>query len=265
MKIHVLDINGKKAKEITTDLFEEPIREDIIFKVLEAQKEKLPYSSYYYAGVQHSAAGTVRHKRHAWKVSYGRGMSRIARKTMSRKGTQFSWVGAYSPNTRGGRRALPPRGIYRIKKINKKEIRKALLSALSYIADSNEVKKKYARLKDKEIKIKLPIVVEDKILKLKTKQFFESLKNILNELMEVAIQKKSVRAGIGKLRGRRYKQNAGLLFVIGKNESIKISGIEVIKTNKLKVEDLASGGARLCMFTEQAIKELENKNIESKK
>ncbi len=36
MKAQILDIEGKKIKEITTELFEEPIREDIIFKVIEA-------------------------------------------------------------------------------------------------------------------------------------------------------------------------------------------------------------------------------------
>ena len=38
MKAQILDINGNKIKEITTDLFEEPIREDIIFKVIEASR-----------------------------------------------------------------------------------------------------------------------------------------------------------------------------------------------------------------------------------
>ncbi len=259
MKAQVLDINGKKIKEITTNLFEELIRKDIILKVIEAEKTKQPYAPLLIAGMQHSASGKIRHKRHAWKVSYGRGMSRVPRKTMWRRGTQFSWVGAAAPNTRGGRRAHPPKTIRRIRKINKKELQKALTSALSYASSVKDLKEKYSSLKDKEIKIKLPIIVENKILGLKTKQFFESLKKILDDLIQIAIQKKTVRAGKGKLRGRKYKKNAGLLFVIGNNEEKKIKGIDVIKSNELKVGDLAFGGARLTMFTENAVKDLGEK------
>jgi len=258
MKAQILDINGKKVKEITTELFEEPIREDIIFKVIEAERVWQPYSNYYWAGMDRSASGKVRHKRHSWKTTYGKGMSRIPRKTMWRRGTQFSWVGAIIPSVKGGRRAHPPKNKLNLNKINKKELRKALLSALTYTSSSEELIKKYASLKDKKIDIELPIILEDKIIFLKTKEILKSLDNILGELRNIAIQKRSIRAGRGKSRGRKYKKNSGLLFVVGKNEKKKIKGIEVIKANELKVTDLASGGARLTMFTENAIKDLEN-------
>jgi large subunit ribosomal protein L4e len=184
-------------------------------------------------------------------------MSRIPRKIMWRRGTQFSWVGATSPNTIGGRRAHPPKGLGALKKINKKEMKKAMLSALSYITSIEELKKKYSSLNNKKLDIKLPLVVEEKVLLLKTKEFMDFLKKILGELNNVAIQKKSVRTGIGKLRGRKNKKNAGLLFIIGNNESKKIKGIEIVKTNELKIKDLADGGARLTIFSEKAISELE--------
>jgi len=267
MKAQVLDINGKKIKEITTSLFEEPIREDIIYKIVEAEKTKQPYSTKLYAGMARSASGKIQHKRHAWNVSYGRGMSRIPRKTMWRRGTQFSWVGAIIPSAKGGRRAHPPKILERIKKINKKEINKALFSALTYSNSAEELKKKYSSISDKDIReLKLPIIVEDKILKLNTKQFLNALKKILKDFYSIAVQKKSKRAGIGKLRGRKYKKSAGALFVISKNEDMKINGIEVIKSNKLRVSDLADNGARLVLFSENAIKDLEaireNKNKE---
>ena len=258
MKLQVLDINGKKVREITTNLFEEPVREDIILKVIEAEKIKHPYAPKQYAGMNRSASGNVSHKRHSWGSDRGRGMSRIPKKTMWRRGTQFSWIGAIVPSTVGGRRAHPPKGIASLKKINKKELLKALFSALTYTSSIEELKKKYSKLKDKKIETKLPLVVENKILELKTKDFNKSLRNILNELYGVAIQKKSVRAGIGKLRGRRYKKNAGLLFVIGNDENIKIKGIKILKVNQLTVSDLASNGARLTMFSEKAIEDLEN-------
>jgi len=254
-KIQILDKEGKKIKETETKLFEEPIREDIIVKVVEAEKIGQPYSPKYRAGMNISASGNIKHTRHSWKSDRGKGLSRIPRKVFWRRGTQFSWEGAIIPSVKGGRRAHPPKGSVNLKKINKKEMQKALLSALSYVADSNELEKKYSSL-DK-IDAKLPLIVDDKIFKLKTKEFLESLKKILGDLYAVAVQKKSIRAGKGKARGRKYKKNAGLLFVIGNEEDKKINGIEVVKVNELRVSDLAGNGARLTLFSENAVKELE--------
>jgi len=267
MKLQILNTEGKKVSEKETKLFEEPVREDIIFKVIEVErmnsKREHPYAPKPYAGM--GVSRNARHKRHSWKSDRGRGISRIPKKTFWRRGTQFAWEGATVPFARGGRRAHPPKVETRIKKINKKELKKALLSCLTYVSNVNNLKKKYNSLNDKKIEINLPLVVESSILKLKTKDFFNSLKKVLNELYEIAIQKKSVRAGIGKRRGRKYKKSAGLLFIIGRDEDKKISGIDVVKTNNLKISDLASGGARLTLFSEQAVKELENILFENKK
>jgi len=254
MKIQILNKEGKKVKEVETKLFEEPIREDIIFKVVEAEKMGQPFSSKFRAGMDISASGNVTHRRHVWKTDRGRGITRIPRKILSRRGTQFSWEGAIIPSTRGGRRAHPPKGSVNLKKINKKEYKKALLSALSYVADNNELKKKYNSL-DK-VDNNLPLVVGDKIFELKTKEFFDSLKKILGDLYSVGIQKKSIRAGIGKMRGRKYKKNAGLLFVVGRDEDKKVKGVKVVKVPNLIVGDLAENGARLTLFSEKAVEEL---------
>ena len=93
----------------------------------------------------------------------------------------------------------------------------------------------------------------------------KSLKKILGDLYEVAIQEKSVRAGKGKMRGRKYKQNAGLLFIVGNDEDKNVNGIDIIKVNDLSVSDLASGGARLTLFSEKAIEELEKVFDDEKK
>ena len=65
--------------------------------------------------------------------------------------------------------------------------------------------------------------------------------------------------------GRKYKKNAGLLLVIGNEEKIKITGIDVAHSNKLTVSDLADCGARLTIFTEKSIKDLEKRRIGEKK
>ena len=66
------------------------------------------------------------------------------------------------------------------------------------------------------------------------------------------------------MRGRKYKKNAGLLFVVGNSEDTKIKGIDVVKTNELIVSDLASNGARLVMFSEKAIEGLEKVLMDGK-
>jgi len=257
-KIHILDTEGKKTKEITTGLFEEPIREDLIFKVIEAEKTRQPYKPRQYAGMDRSSSGKVQHKRHSWNTDRGKGMPRIPKKTMWRRGTQFSWIGAIIPSVRGGRRAHPPHGDIPDRKINKKELKKVLLSSLTYVSSIDEIKKKYSTISELKIETKFPIIVEDKILTLKTKEFYVALKKILGELFDVSVQKKAQRPGKGKFRGRKYKKSAGALLVIGAEENAKIQGIDVLRVSELSIADLADGGARITLFTEKAIKDLES-------
>lgn len=263
MKANLLDINGKKLKEITLpSCFSEKIREDIVAKVLEAKKTKQPYGPSPVAGKQNSASGNIQHTRSVWKTMQGKGISRVPRKIMSRRGSQFNWVGAEIPNARGGRRAHPPKvdSMINTKKINKKELEIALKSALAATVIAKMINEKYQTLNDKKIE-NLPLIVEDKFLGLKTKQQIQSLGNILGkDLIEVALKRKKVRSGIGKLRGRKYKENAGLLLVIGEKEKTKINAIEIKKVKELSVTDLAKGGlGRLTLYTEKALEDLNNK------
>ncbi|MEN9626112.1 MAG: hypothetical protein RL557_440 [archaeon] len=264
MKLTILDKNGKKMKEFTTELFEEPIRIDIIRKVIEAEREWHPNAPKLYAGMNRSASGQVRHKRHSWKSDRGKGMPRIPKKQMWRRGTQFSWEGAIIPSVRGGRRAHPPHGQLNNKKINKKEYQKAFLSSLSYISSPAEVQKKYDSLHTTSFNLSLPIIFDSQFFQMKTKEFLASLETVLGNSAAVAIQKKNLRAGRGKARGRKYKRSSGLLFVVGNNERAKISGIEMKPAQELTVSDIAENGARLTAFSEQAIKDLEKKYLEKK-
>ncbi len=261
MKSHIIDINGNKTKEINLPkCFSARIREDIVAKVLETKKTKQPYSPSPVAGKQHSASGKMRHRRHVWQTHYGKGMSRIPRKVMSRRGTQFNWIGAEISSTKGGRRAHPPKILSMIntKKINKKELRCALISALSATANPKIVAKKYSTLKDQKIN-GLPFVVDSKLISLKTKEMISSLAKILGEnLLSIAVQERSVRSGVGKLRGRRYKKNAGVLLVVGEKEKLKTSLFDVVRVDNLSINELAKGGlGRLTIYTENAIKGLE--------
>jgi large subunit ribosomal protein L4e len=259
-KLQIIGIDGNKAGEISTEIFESPIREDIIQKIVETEKEKQAYAPYYKAGMQTSASGNVKHNRHVWKTDRGKGLSRYPKKRMSDKGERFTWVAAAIPGVRKGRRAHPPRILKTELKINKKEQKLGFLSALALISSLEKIKQKYTGLENKELKIKLPLIVDAKVLNLKAKEFFNSMKKIIGEdLFEIAIQKSEVRAGRGKMRGRRYKTSAGALLVVGNSQDKKISGIDVKKVKELKLIDLASNGARLVMFTENAIKDFEEK------
>lgn len=263
MKTNLFDIHGNKKSQIEAPkFFSEKIREDLITKIIETKKDIQPYAPAEMAGKRYSARGKLHHRRHVWKNLYGRGMSRVPRKVFSRRGSQFSWAGASSPNTKGGVRAHPPRVEHwnKFKKINKKEMEIAFISALSASASSKLILKRYSNLNNEKVE-NLPLIVESGISKLKTKELITSIKKILGEnLFNVAIIKKTIRAGKGKLRGRKYKNNSGLLIVIGKEDKIKTGAFDVVNAKNLSINDLALGGlGRLVIYTENAIKEIGNR------
>lgn len=259
-KINILGANGNKEREISTTIFDGRVRADIVQKIAEIEKmsDKQEHAPFWLSGQQTSASGTVKHNRHVWKSDRGKGLARVPKKQMSRSGDRFVWVGAVIPGTRGGRRAHPPKLNGRECKINRKEMMLGWFGALAMVASKEAVINKYSSLEGKKVAIDLPLIVDSKILSLKAGSFLEAVKKITGELNEVAIQKKTIRPGRGKMRNRKYKKNAGVLLVIGNRENKKVSGIEVIKTEELRIMDLCSNGARLTMFTETAVKELED-------
>ncbi len=269
IKTKIIDLNGKRTKEIDLpSFFSEKIREDIVAKVLEAKKTQQPYAPSLVAGKQHSSSGKIVHRRHVWRSGYGRGISRIPRKIHSEKGSQFNWVGAEVSSTRGGRRAHPPKVIARIntKRINKKEMKIALFSALSATADKNWIASKYGNLNSKDIG-EFPLIVVSNLIFLKSKELISSLRKILGEsLFQIVFRKKKIRSGKGKQRGRRYKKNEGLLIITGAKEKILTSIFKTKGAENLSVDDLARGGlGRAVIYTEEAIKELQNKFTNAKK
>jgi len=270
-KAFVLSVEGKPAKEIAVpEFFSEKIREDIVQKCLEARKSKQPYAPFYMAGLQASASGQLKHARRKWKTAYGKGISRIPRKIMWRRGTQFFWIGATISGTRGGRKAHPPKikSMLNKRKINKKELKIAFLSAIAATANEQSIKKRYSSIRDE--KFNAPFIIEPKITGLKAKEFIEAIKKILGNLYSIALQKKTIRAGKGKLRGRKYRRSAGMLLVTGDDENARLSGIDIKKARELSIEDLAEGKlGRLVVYTEKALEDLQKRiegseRIESK-
>ncbi len=255
MKAKLYDKSGKTKGDVSLPkAFSGRIRADILLKVFEAQKGTFvqAYGAKEGAGAQYSASGISKKKRHDWKGTYGKGISRVPRKIMSRSGASFNWIGATVSNTRGGRRPHAPRALKNLfaKKINKKELVIALKSALIGSLDAKSLEKKFGR------KIGVGGVFTNDILSVKTKDFLAAMVAIFGE--ENFMKRKSVRAGIGKMRGRKYKRNAGMLFVVGNEESMKRSGIDIVRVSEMAVKDLAPNGVagRLVCYTEKAIEEI---------
>jgi len=241
-KAKLFDQTGQEKTIELPANFETPVRKDLILKVFESQKEKQPHGTMFMAGAWYSASGILRRKRHSWKVTYGKGISRVPRKIMSRHGSSFNWVGATASGTRGGRRAHPPKveeNQYR--KINQKEIIFALNSALS------------------SIKSKM-IVFDSSVLNIKAGKFIELVEKAFGN--ESILKERKKRAGKGKARGRRYKKTAGLLFIIASNEKTQRKGIDVVSVSELKMQNLAPRGLpgdRIVAFTENALNEIKEK------
>ena len=241
VKTKLLDKTGKATKDIDLPKnFSVKIRGDILQKVFEVQKGflKQSYGAMPGAGAGYSASGIIIRKRHAWKGGYGRGLARIPRKVMSRHGASFNWVAATVSSTRGGRKPHAPRGEKNhFKKINKKEFLIAMNSAFAGTAETAKV-------------------FDAGILELKTKDFKKVLEKLFGDAK--VWKKKTVRAGKGKSRGRKYKSNAGLVFVIGSDEKMKRKGIDVVRVNGLLIKDLAPNAlaGRLTCYTENAVKEI---------
>jgi len=170
---------------------------------------------------------------------------------------------ALAPGTVGGRAAHPPVSEKKIvKRIPKKEKRLALFSAIAATASRKIVTARGHRIEDVS---QIPPIVVSELEKLKrTKEVEETLISlgILSDIYRVKESRK-IRAGKGKLRGRKTKQAVGPLIVVAENKGIvkaarNVSGVDVITVSNLNAENLAPGThpGRLTIWTSSAIEKL---------
>ncbi|MDH3365378.1 MAG: 50S ribosomal protein L4 [Thermoplasmata archaeon] len=200
-----------------------------------------------------STAGS-RHSVSTW--GKGRGVARVQRLMNSSHAAQ-------SPNNVGGRRAHPPRVDKDYsKKINKKELLKAKLAALHATSVPDIVRHRGHRFDDE---LTVPVIVKDDLEAIKTtKEAVEVLSSIgVYDDVERAKNGRKIRAGKGKMRGRKYRNPRGLLVVLSNEcdggRSIRnLSGIEVVTPKALNVSMLAPGGdpGRLMVISESALSEM---------
>lgn len=266
MKIPVVDKTNKRTGDIElSSQFSESYRPDLIKRAVHALQSAArdQYGNYPEAGKRGSSKTSKRRRK--YRGTYGFGISRVRRKILSRRGTRFYWVGDFSAQTVGGKRAHPPKSekIWE-RKINKKENRKAVRSAMSATLDKNIVSARGHKIP--EI---YPFVISKSFEDLKkTSDVKESLHSLGfdNELSRSQIKK--VRAGLGKVRGRKYQRKKGILIVVGKNCPVvkaaeNLPGIDVIEAKALNAELLAPGGmpGRITLWTENAMNEIKEKKL----
>lgn len=245
--------------------FNEVVREDIIQRAVEAwwACQRQQYGADPRAGKKSSAK--LSRRRRDYKAAYGHGISRVPRKTLSRNGAHFNWQGAYAPGTVGGRRAFPPKPVKQwTQKINDKERTKAIRSALAATIDKDLVKARghkvppnYPFIASKEFEA---ITKTQDLLKILHDHGFDE------ELKRAAVR--TIRAGKGKMRGRKYVKRKGPLIVTAGDCKLlhaakNVPGTDVVPVSKLNAHLLAPGTkpGRLTIFTEQALEHLEKQKL----
>ncbi|AHF79589.1 50S ribosomal protein L4 [Thermococcus paralvinellae] len=250
MKVKVFSLNGEPIEEIELPkVFETPFRPDLIRRAVIAS---------WTHRIQPQGRDPMAGKRRVTEnIGKGHGMARVERiKTAPR-------FAAFVPFARGGRRAHPPK-VEKIiwEDINKKEKKLALMSAIAATANYDLVR---ARGHIIDNIPQIPLIVEDELEKIgKTRETREIFKKLgIWDDIERAKKNTKVRAGKGKMRGRRYKKAKGPLIVVAKNEGILLGarnhpGVDVVLVDNLGVEMLAPGThpGRLTVWTKGAIERL---------
>ena len=253
-KIKVYSLEGEVIDEIKLpDIFNEEFRPDIIKRaVISSQTARIqPWGTDPMAGKRTTAES----------YGSGRGAAMVPRVKGSRHpaGSKAAFV----PPAVGGRKAHPPRPItvYH-EKINRKERRLAIRSAFA-ATSFKEVVENRGHIID--FVRQVPVVSDVEFAKVKstkeTREIFKKL-GIMEDIVR-AKTGKTIRAGKGKLRGRKYKVPKGPLIVVGEDKGISLGarnhpGVDIVSVENLNTELLAPGThpGRFTIFTKSAIEKL---------
>lgn len=266
MKVQIVDAgNREKGHAELPFQFSEPVREDLIRRAVVSMQanRRQAYGSFPESGLQHSIE--ISKRRRDYKGVYGVGMSRTPRKIMSRSGTRMNWVGAFGPQTVGGRQAHPPTAEKSwAKKINDKERRKAIRSAIAATVHRDIVARRGHRIPEH-----YPIIIDASAESLSKTRDVEKMLSSLGFGAELArSSEKNIRAGKGKGRGRPYSRRKGPLIVISKRDKIaeaakNIPGVDVIDVRNLNAEMLAPGAkpGRATIWSSAAIDALTKEKL----
>jgi len=208
MKVNTLSINGSTEKELELPLiFSTPFRKDLIHKAF----VNLDSHRFQKQG-RHPTAGMDMVARSADPPT-GHGQARIARLRGGGGGRQGQAGGVAS--TRGGRQAHPPKAekvIY--KKLNKKENKLALCSAIAATASKQLVESRGHKIENID---SFPIIVSDSLESISTPKEMNKIFDALNLTQDVKrLESRKPRSGKSALRGRKKKVGKSIL-VVAKN------------------------------------------------
>ncbi len=247
-------VDGSKKKEIELPkAFNAEYRPDLIKRAVNASRSARiqPWAPNALAGKRTSA-------RYAGK---NRGIARTPRVI---DGGPMRYHGAFAPNTVTGRRAHPPKVEKKYKKkINKKERKLALMSAIASTKNSMLIRRRNHIINNVP---QIPLILEDKVQKIKKcQEMLECFKSFgLDEEILKSKNNRRIKAGRGKMRGRKYRRPKGPLIVISEDGGIykaarNIAGVDICHVNNLSTELLAPGSdaGRFTIWTESALKKLD--------
>ena len=248
MKTQVKTLEGGITRDIDLPaIFTEEYRPDLIKKAVMALQStrRQPHGTDPFAGIRSSAVG--------W--GSGRGSSHVPR---IKNGSRAAKV----PQAKGGREAHPPKvAKVLVKEINQKEKQKAFRSAVAASISPDLIRGR-GHTFDGEV----PVILEDKFETLgRTQDVISALTKVgVYSDIERAKDSRKVRAGRGKMRGRRFKQRKSLLIVTADRPLVaarNLSGVDAVTVDQLNVEHLAPGmlAGRLTVWTESALTRLEGR------
>ncbi len=259
MKVPVYNLQGKKSGEFElAKSFSNKVRKDLVLRAFLAEQsfKRQPYGSDPLAGKRTSA-----HYHGERGIRWAMMNREMARSKRIHNQGSLNYTARFVPQATKGRKAHPPKveKVWELK-INKKEKIKALLAALYATTDKSLVLDRGHFVNGSA----LPFIFEDKLEEL------TNTKSLIDLLIAVGLESeldrakvKKVRAGKGKMRGRRYKRKKSLLIVVKNDKGIgksarNIAGVDVSSAKDLTVSLLAPGGSpgRLTLFTKSALEEL---------
>ena len=254
--VTVYKIDGS-ATQTTLKLpavFSAPIRPDLVSFVHTniAKNARQAYAVSENAGHQTSAE--------SWGT--GRAVARIPR--VGGGGTGRSGQGAFGNMCRGGRMFAPTKTYRRWhRKVSVNQRRYAIVSALAASALPALVMARGHRI---ESVAEMPLVISPAMESVnKTRTATEILQKIAAFAdVERVKDSRSLRAGKGKMRNRRFRQRRGPLVIYRENCGLvkafrNIPGVELVPVSALNLLQLAPGGhlGRFCIWTQGAFEQLE--------
>lgn len=256
-QVSVISAQGQKT---STQLplpvvFAAPVRADIVHSVFTRvnKNKRQAYAVSEKAGHQTSAE--------SWGT--GRAVARIPR--VGGSGTHRAGQGAFGNMCRGGRMFAPTKTWRRWHvKVNQNEKRYATASAIAASAVTSLVLARGHRVEEVQ---ELPLVLSNEFESIsKTKEAIAALKAVgaHKDIIRV-IKSKKMRAGKGKLRGRRFVQKKGPLVVYGNDNGIakalrNVPGVDTAHVSRLGLLQLAPGAhlGRFVIWTQAAIESLDS-------